>query len=222
MAQPHQEKTDEELMALHQAGDKDAFTTIYNRLKPDLCSFVARTLIGSWAADVEDVTDVIFLQLYESAERFEKGRRLIPYLYRIAEHCITDYVRFHAAHKRDSRRTKSLETLTHCCTGNFDDERIERIERIKRVERIKTSDTYRPRQNVQPKDHHFIVAEEVSYLLSRLPPKEAQVVKLICINGHTTKSAADTLGITPTQARWRYRQGWSRLQQMATDRVAQR
>lgn len=197
MVRQHEEKTDEELMALHQSGDKDAFTTIYNRHKSDLCGFVAQTLTGPWAADVEDVVDVIFTELYESAERFEQGRRLVPYLYRIAQHCTTDYVRWYSSAKRDTRRNEPLPVMKRRSSGVYEDI---------------LPDARGPEKQA--------AAEATAYLLGQLPPEEAEVVKLIRIEGHTAASAAKALGITLNQAQWRYRQGWNRLRAIAQAALA--
>ncbi len=47
--------------------------------------------------------------------------------------------------------------------------------------------------------------------LAKLPPKEAEALRLVRLEGHTAQSAADKLGITLDQVQWRIRQALRRL-----------
>jgi RNA polymerase sigma-70 factor (ECF subfamily) len=47
--------------------------------------------------------------------------------------------------------------------------------------------------------------------LAKLPPKEAEALRLVRLEGHTAQSAADKLGITLDKVQWRIRQALRRL-----------
>jgi RNA polymerase sigma-70 factor (ECF subfamily) len=51
----------------------------------------------------------------------------------------------------------------------------------------------------------------VNELLARLPPKEAEALRLVRLEGHTAQSAADMLGLTLDTVQWRIRQALNRL-----------
>ncbi len=52
---------------------------------------------------------------------------------------------------------------------------------------------------------------ELDERLAKLPPHEAEALRLVRIEGHTAQSAADKLGITLDKMQWRIRQALRRL-----------
>jgi RNA polymerase sigma-70 factor (ECF subfamily) len=64
-----------------QAGDDDAFLELYRRHRPDVTRLVQR-LLGR-TADVEDVTQEVFLQVHRSLKDFRYGSRFSTWLYRV-------------------------------------------------------------------------------------------------------------------------------------------
>src|SRR5438067_183318 len=87
-----------------QAGDVDAFETLYRQHAPRIFSVACR-MAGS-AADGEDLLQEIFLQAYRKIGGFKGDAALGTWLYRLAvNHCL-DYVR-----SRRAKMNKLTEAL---------------------------------------------------------------------------------------------------------------
>jgi len=85
------QRTDEQLLADHIAGDPGAFRTLVERHSRELYEFVFRFTRSSAAA--EDVVQESFLQVHTSADRFDPDRRLKPWLFTIAANKARDWLR---------------------------------------------------------------------------------------------------------------------------------
>ena len=83
------DRTDENLLAEHLAGDPTAFRELTERYSRELIHFLTRFL-GSRAA-AEDVFQETFLQVHTSAETFDGARRFKPWLFTIAANKARDY-----------------------------------------------------------------------------------------------------------------------------------
>lgn len=90
------ERTDEQLLTDHIAGDPKAFEELVERYRNELLHFLIRFL-GS-RAPAEDVFQDTFLQVHLVAESFDASRRFKPWLYTIAANKARDY------HRRQKRR----------------------------------------------------------------------------------------------------------------------
>lgn len=76
---------DSDLMRRTAAGDRDAFTTIYQRHHAMVYRF-ARLMTGSSSA-AEDIVQEVFLVLMRDASRYDPARAALPsYLYGVARH----------------------------------------------------------------------------------------------------------------------------------------
>ncbi len=96
--------TDAELVARCQAGEAEAFETLYHHHAPRIYSLACR-MAGS-AEDGEDLLQEIFLQAYRKLGGFKGEAALGTWLYRLAvNHCL-DYVR-----SRQAKMNKLTETL---------------------------------------------------------------------------------------------------------------
>lgn len=71
----------EDLIERCQAGDLDAFRTLFRTHRVDVTRLVHRLLGGS--ADVEDVVQEVFLQVHRSLKDFRFGSRFSTWLYRV-------------------------------------------------------------------------------------------------------------------------------------------
>lgn len=100
--------TDEQLVARAQQGDKEAFLTLYNRYLGKVYNRV-KTRIPP--ADVEDVTQEIFMAVVRSLKKFKHQSRFNTWLYTIANRQIADYYRRRARGGRDEAPL-SLELVT--------------------------------------------------------------------------------------------------------------
>jgi len=63
-------------------------------------------------------------------------------------------------------------------------------------------------------------AEYAQHFLAHLTPAEAEVVRLIDLDGHTAKSAAEIINAPMTTVQWRYRKAWEHLKILAAYEVA--
>ena len=96
--------SDAELVARCQAGEVDAFETLYRRHAPRLYSLAIR-LAGS-PDEGEDLLQEIFLQAYRKLGSYQGGAALGTWLYRLAlNHCL-DFVR-----SRQAKTAKLTDTL---------------------------------------------------------------------------------------------------------------
>jgi len=93
-----------ELVARCQAGDVDAFETLYRRHASRIYTLACR-MAGS-PEDGEDLLQEIFLQAYRKLDSFKGDAAIGTWLYRLAlNHCL-DYVR-----GRQAKMKKQTETL---------------------------------------------------------------------------------------------------------------
>lgn len=83
--------SDEELLGRHQTGEDGSFSEIVHRYAGELYRFLAR-FTGN-AAAAEDLLQETFLQVHQSAEKFDQSRRLRPWLFTIAANKARDYLR---------------------------------------------------------------------------------------------------------------------------------
>ncbi len=63
-------------------------------------------------------------------------------------------------------------------------------------------------------------AEYATHFIERLTPAEAEVVRLIDIEGHTAASAAEVIDAPLTTAQWRYRKAWEHMKKLAKEEAA--
>src|SRR5712692_5803793 len=95
---------DADLVRRCQAGDVDAFETVYRQHSARVYSLASR-MAGS-SEDGEDLLQEIFLQAYRKIGTFKGDAALGTWLYRLAlNHCL-DYVR-----SRQAKMNKLTETL---------------------------------------------------------------------------------------------------------------
>ena len=98
---PVADRSDEQLLSDHIAGDAEAFEELVERYRNEVLHFLIRFL-GSRAA-AEDVFQDTFLQVHLVSESFDTDRRFKPWLYTIAANKARDF------HRRQKRRaTASL------------------------------------------------------------------------------------------------------------------
>jgi RNA polymerase sigma-70 factor (ECF subfamily) len=87
-------KTDEQLIAAYQKGDRTSFTLLVSRYERELFHFLVRFLSDKAAA--EDVFQETFLQVHQSAKDFDTQRRFRPWLFTIAANKARDLIRSNA------------------------------------------------------------------------------------------------------------------------------
>jgi RNA polymerase sigma-70 factor (ECF subfamily) len=85
------ERTDEQLIAAYQHGDRDSFQQLVGRYERELFHFLVRFLSDRAAA--EDIFQETFLQIHQSAPTFDVERRFRPWLFTIAANKARDLIR---------------------------------------------------------------------------------------------------------------------------------
>ena len=85
------DESDEQLVRLYLAGQREALRALVDRYQTDLIRFLTR-LTGSRDM-AEDAFQETFLQFHQSADRFDLSRRLRPWLFTIAANKARDAMR---------------------------------------------------------------------------------------------------------------------------------
>jgi RNA polymerase sigma-70 factor (ECF subfamily) len=130
------EMTDAELVGRTVAGGHDGFEELVRRYQRPIVSYVYR-MLGDHDASL-DVSQEVFIKVYNSIERYSSEYKFSTWLYRIAHNAAIDHLR------RNSMRTRSLdiegkdgsyELQIECTTRNPEQEQ-ERSERISEIEEV--------------------------------------------------------------------------------------
>jgi len=75
-------QTDEEIMVLVQAGDKESFGILVERYEYKIQRYAKKFLFGR--EDVQDLVQEVFIKAYVNIQSFDRKQRFSPWLYRIA------------------------------------------------------------------------------------------------------------------------------------------
>jgi RNA polymerase sigma factor (sigma-70 family) len=170
--------TDDLLLIRFQEGDEIAFETLYERHEDEIQSYARLHLLGSLAAQADDLCQQVWLEFCKDRQRFTPGTQVRALLYVIAQRRCRNIIRDAQGPRRDIRRNVPLDDSVSDETANpaVLEDRIDLRER-----------------------------------LAKLPPNEAEALRLVRLEGHTAQSAADKLGITLDKMQWRIRQALRRL-----------
>ncbi len=76
------DKTDEEVVAMVQSGDLDAFGVIVERYEQKLLRYARKFLFNQ--DDAKDLVQDVFIKAYSNLQSFDSRRRFSPWLYRVA------------------------------------------------------------------------------------------------------------------------------------------
>lgn len=165
------EISDEQLLALTQKGDRQAFAKLMRRYEKDLYNFLLRFL--GQRAQAEDVFQETFLQIHISAKDFDTSRRFKPWLYTIAANKARDYLRSKA------RRPAMQITDTGEDTSEVD------------LWHNLLSDDTTPVDVLDQKQQHELVREVVG----QLPEHLREILIMAYFNHFSYKEMAETLDI---------------------------
>ena len=97
-----QSLTDVELIAKAIAGRESGFEELVRRYQRPIVAYVYR-MLGDYEASL-DVTQEVFIKVYNSLERYSSEYKFSTWLYRIAHNAAIDHMR------RNSQNLQSLET----------------------------------------------------------------------------------------------------------------
>jgi RNA polymerase sigma factor (sigma-70 family) len=200
------EPSDEQLLAAVQSGNLDAYETLDHRYRSRLTAYLLRRLDPSMREATDDLVQATLQYLFEKAALFIQPNTYVAnILFNRAFRYMQNFRRDWFRQRRDRNRT--LRFLDHESRGTDIDEYDEPCEPCDRV--VQVIDL----RGVEKEE----ARREVDDFLSLLTPAEAEIIRLIDLEGHTAKSAADILHVKLTTAQWCYRKAREHL-----ERVAQR
>lgn len=93
--------SDEELMALYQEGDAQAFTELFGRYEGLLYNFFLRRLRDPGLC--EDLYQKAFLNLHKARDRYDPRLKFRPWFFTIAYNLYRDEIKRRSAAREDSR-----------------------------------------------------------------------------------------------------------------------
>ncbi len=168
-----QQPSDEELLRryCHQ-GDQAAFEELIRRYQRELFGYLCRTMGNPTAA--EDVFQGTFLQLHVKCRQFDPGRKVRPWLYRIATNQAIDYQRRQRRHRMGSLQQSVWSDGQEMPLGNL----------------AAGSDQSPERLAIQEENRRRVL-----HALAQLPEAARQVVELVYYQGLKYREAAEVLGI---------------------------
>lgn len=88
---PPQSLTDEQVAALVQKGDQEAFGTLVERYETKLTRYGKKFL--SRHEDIQDIVQDVFLSAYQNLQSFDATKRFSPWIYRIAHNAFVNALR---------------------------------------------------------------------------------------------------------------------------------
>lgn len=88
----YQNESDEALLAAIHSGKQGAFDVLYTRYSGRVFRYLMRMLDNNRTAS-EDLLQDVFVRIYQSAGRFEPGKRFEPWCFRIAQNLLRNHWR---------------------------------------------------------------------------------------------------------------------------------
>jgi RNA polymerase sigma-70 factor (ECF subfamily) len=94
------EKKEEELLEIikkAQGGDQEAFQEIVQRYRVQVAG-IAYRMVGDYE-DAKDISQMVFVKIYQNLHRFDTTKKLSTWLYRITINASIDFIRKFRKHK---------------------------------------------------------------------------------------------------------------------------
>lgn len=159
-----------ELLKAAQAGDQDAFETLWREFEPPLLRFVGR-LIGA-GQEAEDIVQETLMALYLHLDQIDPPEKLRPYVFRIARNRCYDLLR------RDGR--------------------FEQIDMPDDEAPVSVRVSFAGESSVPPDDavHWLLLHLEVKEAMDRLPELQRQALTLYAEEEMSYAEIADIMGVT--------------------------
>lgn len=197
--QDWQQLSDEELMARLQKGHKEALGELLRRYEKELYGYLRR-LVGD-ATLAEDIFQSTFLQLYQKAHQYERGRAVRPWLYALATNLAVDALR-----RAGRCHAVSLDRYQESSGEGNGGSLLELLE----------SQGKEPFQNLEAKER----AELVQRALLQLPEPMRAVVLLAYYRGLKYSQIAEILGIPLGTVKSRLHVALRRLYELLRESLA--
>ena len=166
--------TDEQLLLSYRSnGNEMHFTELERRYRQPLLCFLRRQIGNESIA--EDVLQATFMQLHLKCGQFEEGRKVRPWLYRIAMNQAIDS-------KRRNRRHENVSL--NQSTSSVDGQSYELVEMVR-------GECPLPEETLQVDEQRQSVRKAVG----SLPQSLQTIVSLVFFQGLKYREAAETLSI---------------------------
>ena len=166
--------TDEQLLLSYRCtGNETHFTELEQRYRQPLLCFLRRQIGNESIA--EDVLQATFMQLHLKCSQFEEGRKVRPWLYRIAMNQAIDS-------KRRNRRHENVSL--NQSTSSIDGQSYELVDMV-------NGEYPLPEDTLQVNEQRQSVREAVR----SLPQSLQTIVSLVFFQGLKYREAAETLSI---------------------------
>jgi RNA polymerase sigma-70 factor (ECF subfamily) len=173
---PSPEGRDEELLATYaETGSPEAFEELVRLYEREIYNYL-RHLLGD-AQLAEDAFQVTFLHVHLKCRQFERGRRLRPWLYAIANHQAVDL-------QRRNRRHKAASLSAAAGSAGWDDERqpLGELLASREPDLVANLEMLEDRQRARR-------------AVDKIPAKLRHVLILVVFQGLKYSEAAEALGV---------------------------
>ena len=188
---PWSTRLDEDLLLEYaEKGTREAFEELVHRYERELYGYLRRFLRSAELA--EDAFQAVFLQLHLNCRQFDPGRKLRPWLYRIATTRAIDLMRQNRRHRAISLNVEPSDRGSS--------------------KGLREQDLVNPRDNGP--SEQFEAAEtgrEVRSAVDNFPARLKEVLVLVMFQGLKYQEAADTLGIPLGSVKSRLHEAMLRL-----------
>ncbi len=166
-AQGYKSLSDPELIELCSAKDEEAFSEIVGRYERFVYSTVFAELKNT--DDAFDVSQEVFIRLYNAAGGFRCESTLKTWLYRMCKNCAYDYMRKYYKHKAMSLTYKDAEDETaedvDIVSETTPEDEILRKEKIKAVREAVQSLPEEQRDVIVLREFHDMQYSEIAQML---------------------------------------------------------
>jgi RNA polymerase sigma-70 factor (ECF subfamily) len=170
-------RPEEELLATYaETGSREAFEELVQRYEREVYSYLHYFLGDAQLA--EDAFQATFLQLHLKCRQFERGRRLRPWLYAIANHQAVDLLRRNRRHKMVSLSTAAGED-----TGKDERQPLGDLREMEDAGVVANLEVIEDR-------------ERTRRAVDQIPARLRQVLLLVVYRGLKHREAAKLLGIS--------------------------
>jgi RNA polymerase sigma-70 factor (ECF subfamily) len=177
------------LIRYRQHHDDSVFREIHDHFHSELHNFIRGHLLSAFDAesDTEEILQETFLDLFCYRDQLQPATQLRAALYTIAKNNVDDHLRKAEAQKRDHHKNEGSRDLDKGIPS--------------------------PKTDPAVRDRRILLRE----LLQKLPPTEADALRLVDLEGHTIPSAAELLGLPESTVWSRLRSGRKHLKELSDE-----
>lgn len=153
---------DARLMLAFRDGDRRAFESLFARYTPRVLTFLTRMVRDR--ARAEELTQDVFVRVYNAAERYEASARFSTWIFGIAHNlALNDLAR---AHRRYEQSDGALEELGAPDPAASADEKLDAVRMQTRLERALAALPERQRAALLLRSEQGLSYEEIANALS--------------------------------------------------------